>query len=148
MIKDATGNIFDVKVDALVNPVNCVGVMGAGLALQFKRMYPMMFECYVIHCREHQVHIGAMDVHCVGPTNVRPEWVINFPTKNHFKSDSVIADIELGLRDLVRVIYDKGIHSIAIPRLGCGLGGLDWKDVRPLIEHHLGSIENLTVLLF
>lgn len=147
MIQDATGNILDAKVDALVNPVNCVGVMGAGLALSFKRKYPAMFIDYEASCLDGLVHVGHMHVYflgCVAP----PQYIINFPTKDHFRNDSTEANIELGLRDLVRVIEEQSIQTIAVPRLGCGLGGLDWKDVRPLIEHHLSPIENLRVLLY
>lgn len=132
MIIFKTGDIFSEEVDAIVNPVNCVGVMGKGLALEFKKRYPYNFREYEIACKNKEIDIGK--VLCVDTTSVlRPWWVINFPTKYHWKDKSSIAGIELGLKDLIRVMKDRDIQSIAIPALGAGLGGLEWTNVKDSI---------------
>ena len=142
MIKTATGSIFHANVDALVNPVNCVGVMGAGLALAFKQNFPKMFGWYQLKCAEGEVKIGeVMFYHTDGPI------IVNFPTKHHWKDPSRIEYIETGLKDLRRAIttshtsdFHIPITSIAIPALGCGLGGLEWNEVKPLIVDSLADL--------
>jgi O-acetyl-ADP-ribose deacetylase (regulator of RNase III) len=125
------GDILEANVDALVNPVNCVGVMGKGLALQFKQKYPDMFTTYRESCDRKEIIPGTMDVHSVG---TRPRFVINFPTKRHWRDKSKFDDIANGIVGLIEVISRMEIDSIAIPPLGCGLGGLDWGHVEPLIR--------------
>ena len=132
MITSARGNLLSADVDALVNTVNTVGIMGKGLALQFKRAYPEMFKAYERACKAGDVNLGHMHVWETRSLQ-GPRFIINFPTKRHWKSQSRISDIEAGLDDLAHVIRDNGIRSIAIPPLGCGHGGLDWRDVEPRI---------------
>ncbi len=129
MITYKTGNLLDDDAEAIVNTVNTVGVMGKGLALQFKNRYPKMAEEYALRCRLGMVEVGFMDVHRLPDGG----YIINFPTKEHWRDSSDIEWIIAGLDDLAFVIEDLGITSIALPRLGSGLGGLDWDDVHPLI---------------
>lgn len=132
MIREAHGNLLAADADALVNTVNTVGVMGKGIALQFKRAYPAMFKAYERAAKKGEVRLGRMDVHPTGKLS-GPRFIINFPTKNHWRARSRLEDIRLGLVDLVRVVDALGIKSIALPPLGCGNGGLDWRVVEPLI---------------
>jgi O-acetyl-ADP-ribose deacetylase (regulator of RNase III) len=145
MIEYISGNIFNCKVDALVNAVNCVGVMGRGLALQFKKKFPDNFKSYEAACKRGEVQPGRMFVYETG--ELIPRFIINFPTKRHWRDKSKIEDIEAGLIDLSLVIREKGISSIAIPALGCGLGGLNWSDVRLLIESVLKHLEDIYILV-
>lgn len=139
-------NIFESSAEALVNPVNCVGVMGKGLALQFRQAYPENFQAYAQVCARGEVRPGRVLVYETGL--VQPRWIINFPTKRHWRDRSRLEDIEAGLVDLVRVVRELGIRSIAVPPLGCGLGGLDWGEVRPRIEAALGSLEGVEVQIY
>ena len=134
-------------VDAIVNTVNCVGVMGKGIALQFRNKWPENFRAYAVACRAKQVRPGRMFVHDSGAL-VKPNFIINFPTKDHWRGKSRIEFIRDGLVDLVAQIRRLGIRSIAIPPLGCGNGGLDWAEVRPLIESALAELPELEVRLF
>jgi O-acetyl-ADP-ribose deacetylase (regulator of RNase III) len=145
MIEYTFGNIFECEADALVNPVNCVGVMGRGLALQFKNDFPENFRAYEAACRCKAVQPGRMFVFETG--QLTPRFIINFPTKCHWRDKSRIEDIESGLVDLAKVIRNRSIRSIAIPPLGCGLGGLDWNDVRPRIERTLSCLNGVRVLV-
>jgi O-acetyl-ADP-ribose deacetylase (regulator of RNase III) len=147
MIEYTSGDILRCEADALVNTVNCVGVMGRGIALQFKNAYPDNFKVYAAACKREAVQPGRMHVFETGQLTP-PRFIINFPTKRHWRGKSRIEDIEVGLADLVKVIRDKGIRSIAIPPLGAGLGGLDWNEVRPLIEHALAGFSDVRVLVF
>lgn len=147
MIDLKTGNIFDEDVEALVNSVNCVGVMGRGIALQFKNLFPENFKAYAEACKRGEVIPGRMFVYDSGQMT-NPRYIINFPTKRHWRSKSRIEDIESGLDALVRELRDRNIRSIAIPPLGSSLGGLRWADVRPRIEAALAEMDGLTVLLF
>lgn len=147
MIKFVTGNLLDAKVDTLVNTVNTTGVMGKGLALQFKKAFPENFKAYEAASKAGAVEIGKMFVFEAGGI-VLPRHIINFPTKKHWRSASKVEYIELGLRDLVKVVRDRKIRSIAIPPLGAGLGGLAWSDVRPLIERALATLTDVEVLVF
>lgn len=147
MIKESSGNLLEVDADALVNTVNTVGVMGKGIALQFKRAFPENFRQYESVCKKKQVKLGEMLVH----ENISisgPRYVINFPTKNHWKSRSRLVDIESGLRSLRAVIIELKIRSVAVPPLGCGNGGLDWTDVYPLIKKILGDLPDVDILVF
>lgn len=146
-IEPGTGNLLSADVEALVNTVNTVGVMGKGIALQFKQAFPENFKAYERACKEGKVVPGRMfvfDRHSL----VNPRFIVNFPTKRHWKGNARLSDVEAGLSDLVRVIDELGIRSIAVPPLGCGLGGLDWDDVRPRIVAALGAIPGLRVLLY
>jgi O-acetyl-ADP-ribose deacetylase (regulator of RNase III) len=147
MISEADGNLLDASVEALVNTVNTVGVMGKGIALQFKRAYPSMFRDYALAVKHGDLAIGRMHVWHTGLLD-GPRVVINFPTKRHWRGRSNLADIEAGLDDLVRVIRREQIRSIAVPPLGCGHGGLDWADVEPLIRAKLASLEDVNVQIY
>lgn len=147
MIEYTSGDILRCEADALVNTVNCVGVMGRGIALQFKNAYPDNFKAYQAACKRDAVQPGRMHVFETGQLTP-PRFIINFPTKRHWRGKSRIEDIEAGLVDLVKVIRDKSIRSIAIPPLGAGLGGLYWNEVRPLIEHALAELADVRVLVF
>ena len=133
MVTYTQGNLLEADVDAVVNTVNTVGIMGKGIALMFKEQFPRNFEAYARACDAGEVRIGKMFV-TENKELFGPRWIINFPTKTHWRVKTKIEWVEDGLKDLVRVIREKEIQSIAIPPLGCGNGGLDWSDVRPLIE--------------
>lgn len=148
MIKPATGNLLEAPAEALVNTVNTVGIMGKGIALQFKQAFPEMFRDYERACQNDAVKLGKMDVHDLGGLVGGPRWIINFPTKGHWRSKSKLADVKSGLSDLVNVIETLGIRSIAVPPLGCGHGGLEWEDVRPLIASAFAELPEVEVLLF
>lgn len=147
MITDAAGNLLEADAEALVNTVNTVGVMGKGIALQFKRAYPAMFEDYARAARNDELMLGRMHVWSTGQMS-GPRFVINFPTKGHWRSRSRLADIEAGLDDLVTVVRQNGIRSIAVPPLGCGHGGLDWAVVEPVIRRKLDALDGVEVQLF
>ena len=147
MIELRTGDIFDEDVEALVNSVNCVGVMGRGIALQFKNLFPENFKAYAEACERQEVQPGWMFVYESGKMT-NPRYIINFPTKRHWRAKSRMEDIEAGLDALAGEIRDRNIRSIAIPPLGSSLGGLNWADVRPRIESTLGELDGLLVLLF
>ena len=138
--REASGNLLASEADALVNTVNVVGVMGKGIALQFKRAYPANFEAYEAACKQQQVRLGEMFVFDAGQL-MRPRWIINFPTKGHWRSNSRLADVASGLDDLRRVIVELGITAMAVPPLGCGNGGLNWADVLPLIHSKLDGLD-------
>lgn len=142
-----TGDILKADTQAIVNTVNCVGVMGRGLALQFKGAFPANFRLYKTACDRGEVQPGRMLVYDRGALN-SPRYIINFPTKRHWKDKSRIEDIKCGLTALEVEIESRGIESIAIPPLGCGLGGLDWAEVRPLIEEAIGSIPGIRAVVF
>jgi O-acetyl-ADP-ribose deacetylase (regulator of RNase III) len=147
MITIARGNLLMAEVDALVNTVNCVGYMGKGIALQFKQAFPANFKAYEAACAAEEVMPGRMLVHDNGGL-VNPRWIINFPTKRHYRGKSRIEDVASGLAALIDVVRDLGIRSIAVPPLGCGLGGLDWTAVRPMIEKAFAALPDVTVQLF
>lgn len=145
-VEDGEGSIFDADVDALVNPVNCVGVMGKGLALAFKRTFPTVFREYASACEAGEIVLGRVQL---VETRVKsgPKFVINFPTKNHWRGKSRLEDVRTGVADLVKQTRAKNVRSIAIPALGCGLGGLEWKTVRGVLEKAFEH-EDVRVLLF
>lgn len=147
MIEYLTGNIFDADVEAVVNTVNCVGVMGKGIALQCKELYPDNFKCYAKACKESKVVQGKMFVYET-QLLAGPRYIINFPTKRHWRNPSLLEDIESGLDDLVEVIERYKISSIAIPPLGAGLGGLAWRVVKRLIEAKLSVLPGVSILVY
>jgi len=147
MIEYKKGNILLESVEALVNTVNCVGIMGRGIALQFKKNYPSNYKAYKNACDQQQIQPGKMFVYQISQLT-DPKYIINFPTKRHWRGKSRIEDIKSGLTDLIKIINDLNISSIAIPPLGCGLGGLDWSDVRQEIEAALSSLNNVHVVIF
>lgn len=141
------GNLLDARVDALVNTVNTVGVMGKGIALMFKDRFPENFAAYAAACQAGEVQVGRMFVQA-GAELDGPRWIVNFPTKKHWRQPTQIGWIEAGLEDLKAVIRQKGIRSIALPPLGCGNGGLDWSEVRPRIEAALADLTNVDVVVY
>jgi O-acetyl-ADP-ribose deacetylase (regulator of RNase III) len=133
MFELTRGNLLEADVEAVVNTVNTEGIMGKGIALQFRKAYPENYEAYRRACKTGEVQPGRMfvfDRH----TFTLPRYIINFPTKHHWKGKSRIEYIESGLKALIEEVRQRNIHSIAIPPLGCGLGGLEWDKVRPMIE--------------
>ena len=147
MIEYKRGDILADHADALVNTVNCVGVMGRGIALQFKDAFPENFKAYAEACRRQAVQPGRMFVFATGQL-APPRFIINFPTKRHWRGKSRMEDIDAGLAALVDVIHDKGIRSIAVPPLGSGLGGLDWREVKPRIEAALAPLGDVQVIVY
>ncbi len=147
MIEYKKGDIFAEDVEALVNSVNCVGVMGRGIALQFKNMFPENFRIYEEACKRDEVRPGQMFTYELRQLT-NPRYIINFPTKRHWRGKSRIEDIESGLLDLVREIKERDIQSIAIPPLGTNLGGLAWEDVRQRIESALRNLDKVRAILF
>lgn len=147
MIEFRKGNLLTADVEALVNTVNCVGIMGRGIALQFKRIYPANFKAYEAACKRNEVQPGRMFVFETG-SMMNPKYIVNFPTKRHWRGKSRIEDIESGLVALVDEIRTRKIRSIAVPPLGAGLGGLDWSDVRPRIEEALSTLSDVDVVVF
>ncbi len=143
MIVYMKGNIFEAPAQVITNAVNCVGVMGGGIALQFKERYPDMFRDYAARCVEKTVKPGEPYLFENGSVQV-----LNFPTKNDWRVDSKLEDIETGLKYLSENYGEMGIYSLALPALGCGLGGLDWNDVKPLVEKYLGDLPDLDVLVY
>lgn len=147
MITFTSGDILRADAQAIVNTVNCVGVMGRGIALQFKKAWPENFKVYAEACKQKQVRPGKLFITETGQLT-NPQYIINFPTKRHWRGASKIEDVELGLDALVQDIQAKGIKSIAIPPLGSGLGGLEWADVRQLIEAKLSGLEDVTIFVY
>ncbi len=147
MITYKTGDIFKEEADAIVNTVNCVGVMGRGIALQFKKRFPENFKVYETACKHKEVVPGKMFIYETGSL-IGPKYVINFPTKRHWRGASRMEDIESGLRYLAGVIAQLHIKSIALPPLGCGLGGLEWDEVRARIENVLSTLSDIEIIVF
>lgn len=146
MIEFRTGDIIAANAEALVNTVNCVGIMGRGIALQFKKAFPENFRAYEVACRCGEVQPGRMYVFETEALN--PRFIINFPTKRHWRGKSRMEDIESGLKALRDAICSRGIRSIAIPPLGSGLGGLNWAEVRSRIERALGDLDTVEIAVF
>ena len=144
-IEIGRGNLLTADVEALVNTVNTVGVMGKGLALQFKRAFPDAFREYERACRAGEVEIGRMHV---VERLASPRLLVNFPTKQHWRGASKLEFVEAGLEDLVRVLREHGVSSVAVPALGCGLGGLAWSDVEPRIRSAFVALPEVRVLLY
>lgn len=147
MIKYTKGNLLEASTEALVNTVNTVGVMGKGIALQFKKEYPANFRVYAKACKDKSFKTGELLV--VKDRNINGEkLIINFPTKAHWRGKSKYEYIVSGLKDLQKVITEKQIKSIAIPPLGCGNGGLDWLKVKTLLEQFLGELKEVEILIY
>ncbi len=140
MIHYTQGNLLDTQCDALVNAVNTVGVMGKGIASQFKQRFPENYRQYADACKTGQVRTGQMFITEIDDF-LGPRWIVNFPTKQHWKNPSRQEWIRDGLQDLRLFIVAHQVRSVAIPALGAGLGGLSWPVVRELIEQTLGSLE-------
>jgi O-acetyl-ADP-ribose deacetylase (regulator of RNase III) len=144
-IERCQGDLLAAPVDALVNPVNTEGVMGKGLALQFKRAFPEVFSSYARACKAGEVAIGRMHV---VQRQASPRFIINFPTKRHWRQPSRLEFIDAGLRDLIARVRELVVGSIAVPPLGCGLGGLDWAEVRPRVEAAFDAVPDVRAFLF
>lgn len=147
MIRYTQGNILEAPADALVNTVNEVGVMGKGVALMFSEAFPENARAYVEACKHGKVRVGHMFV-TQNKELVQPRWIINFPTKKHWRAPSRLEWIQSGLDDLVWVIKEKGIRSVALPPLGSGNGGLEWAVVRGVIESALARLPDVDVLIY
>jgi len=147
VIEIVEGDLLRADVDALVNTVNTEGVMGKGIALQFRRAYPAMYDAYRAACKAGEVRIGQMMVWETGAVT-GPRYIINFPTKRHWRARSRLDDVEAGLVDLVRVAREHGLSSIAVPPLGAGNGGLPWDRVRSAIFASLADLKDVRVLLY
>jgi len=147
MIQYTQGNLLEANVEVLVNTVNTVGVMGKGIALMFKDRFPTNMKLYAAACKAKQVQTGKMFVTETGELS-GPRWIVNFPTKQHWRAKSKMEWIVDGLSDLRRFLLDNKITSVAVPPLGAGNGGLNWLEVREKIEAALGDIEGVEVLVF
>jgi O-acetyl-ADP-ribose deacetylase (regulator of RNase III) len=147
MLELVDGNLLEAQTDALVNAVNTEGVMGKGIALQFKRKFPEMFESYRRACHAGEVQPGRMHVFEVGEGS-QPRYIINFPTKRRWRSATRLEDIDAGLTALIHEVQRLKIRSIAVPALGCGNGGLDWSEVLPRIKGVLGSLQEVKVIVY
>jgi O-acetyl-ADP-ribose deacetylase (regulator of RNase III) len=147
MIIETTGDLLQADAEALVNAVNTVGTSGKGLALQFQRAFPDNDMAYRLMCSRGEVRPGRMFVHETKRGGA-PLLIINFPTKRHWRQRSRLDDIKVGLQDLASVVRERQVRSVAVPALGCGLGGLSWDDVRPLIVAALGPLPDVRVMLY
>jgi O-acetyl-ADP-ribose deacetylase (regulator of RNase III) len=147
MITYTTGNLFDAPAEALVNTVNTVGVMGKGIALMFKERFAKNMQEYAKACKEKRVVTGKMFVTETGEL-VGPRWIVNFPTKQHWRARSKMEWVTEGLKDLHQFIIDNEVRSIAIPPLGAGNGGLNWEDVKPEIETALSDLVDVDIFVY
>lgn len=147
MIEYQQGDLLNANAEALINTVNCVGIMGRGVALQFRKAFPANYQAYKAVCDRKELQPGKMLVYDLNRFE-NPRYVINFPTKRHWKGKSRIADIQAGLAALVEEIKQRQIQSIALPPLGCGLGGLNWNEVKPLIEKAFEQLPGVRVLVY
>jgi O-acetyl-ADP-ribose deacetylase (regulator of RNase III) len=134
--------VFQVPVQTIVNTVNCEGFMGKGLALEVKRRFPTVFEKYQMLCKKGQMKIGKLQL-----VKGRGQWVLNFPTKNHWRGKSRMSFVEAGLRNFKLTYRQRGITSIAFPPLGCGSGGLQWDEVRPLMNDYLEKLSGIDIYI-
>lgn len=141
------GNILESNAEVIVNPVNIVGVMGKGLALQFKQKFPHNYKIYKEACKNKTIDIGK-SLLVDESTLEQKKFILNFPTKKHWSNPSKIEYIEEGLKDLVKIIQNNNFESMAIPALGCGLGGLEWENVKLLLEKYLGNLEGIEIVIF
>ncbi|WP_298718474.1 macro domain-containing protein [uncultured Oceanisphaera sp.] len=147
MISYTTGNLLDANVEALVNTVNTVGVMGKGIALMFRERFPANMAAYAKACKAGEVKTGRMFVTETGEL-MGPQWIVNFPTKQHWRAKSQMQWVIDGLADLRRFIKTHQVRSIAIPPLGAGNGGLKWADVKPHIEQTLGDLDGVEIVIY
>ena len=148
MIKFTEGNLLEAHVEALVNTVNTVGVMGKGIALMFKEAFPENFRAYAVACKRKEIAVGKVFVTERKDLVGGPKWIVNFPTKIHWRNPSKIQWIDAGLKDLERFIIQNHVRSIALPPLGSGNGGLEWSDVRPIIERVLGALDGVDIIVY
>lgn len=139
MITYCQGNLLDADVDALVNAVNTVGVMGKGIALAFKQRFPANYQAYAAACQRGEVQTGRMFITDTQAL-LGPRWIVNFPTKQHWRDPSGVEWVRSGLQDLRRFLLDEDVQSVALPALGAGLGGLSWQTVRAEIEAALADL--------
>lgn len=147
MITFKTGNILESHTEALVNTVNTVGVMGKGIALAFKKTFPIAMEQYLQAIKEGSIKIGSVQV--VKTNSILPKYIINFPTKQHWRYPSKVEYIDKGLIDLVSKISEYKIQSISVPPLGCGNGKLEWSIIKPLMINHFESIsKHVNIIIF
>lgn len=137
MIRIYAGDLFKSKMQTLVNAINCAGIMGKGVALEFKQRFPAMYEDYVARCNKQQVHLGEPYLY----RSASLPWILNFPTKDHWRSASHLPDIVAGLEYLERHYHEWGITSLAVPALGCGKGRLEWRIVGPILYRHLSRFD-------
>ncbi len=147
MIDFVRGDLFEADVEAIVNAVNCVGVMGKGIALEFKKRFPDNFKAYKTACDARELQLGRVLIHDQGPTT-KPRYIVNFPTKNHWRDASRLEDVRSGLDSLAAEIQRWQIASIAIPALGCGLGGLAWPEVCRELETRLSACRSCKIMIF
>ena len=147
MIRYTHGNLLDSQDEALVNPVNTVGVMGKGLALAFRQHFDLNHRLYVAACQAGELQVGKMFVTETGQA-FGPRWVVNFPTKQHWRQPSQLRWVSDGLIDLRRFIAQHQVRSISIPALGAGLGGLAWPDVRAAIESALAELDDVQIAVY
>jgi len=147
MIRYTTGNIMDSSAEALVNTVNTVGVMGKGVALQFKQAFPHNFELYKNACITGQLTTGKIFAVKDSELLMGERLIINFPTKQHWKMPSKYEYVDSGLTALVAYLKDHPLKSLAMPALGCGNGGLEWNKVRPMIEQYLSAL-NMSIWVY
>lgn len=143
MINLIKGNIFLSNDEALINPVNIIGVMGKGLALQFKEKYPLNFKLYQNACKKHKVQIGKMFT-----TRENNKIIINFPTKKHWRNPSKIKYINSGLDSLILILQQYNIKSVSIPPIGCGYGRLNWIDIKQLLINKLSILDNVIINIY
>ena len=147
MIQAAKGNLLAADVEALVNAVNCVGVMGRGIALQFREAFPANYAAYKAACDRGEVRPGKVFVFD-SRRETHPRFIINFPTKRHWRDRSRLEDIQAAMVSLVEEVRQRRISSLAIPPLGCGLGGLDWEDVQPIIEGAFSKLQGVVAMIY
>lgn len=147
MMRFTQGNLLEAPVEAVVNTVNTVGVMGKGIAMMFKERFPENYKAYEAACKAEAVRVGEMFV-TAGVELDGPRWIINFPTKKHWIHPTKLEWVRDGLVALKTVIREKKIKSIALPPLGCGNGGLDWTVVRPLIDSALQELQDVEVIVY
>lgn len=143
MLKFTSGNLFHSKAEALVNAVNTVGVMGKGLALQFKEKFPQNYQAYREACKNEELVVGK-----IFTFEENGQWIINFPTKKHWRGKSKYGYIEEGLKSLVTFLEESPIKSIALPPLGCGYGDLTWEKVKEMFENYLTHLENIEIFIY
>ena len=144
MIREMTGSIFDSGADVLVNPVNCVGVAGAGLAKAFRERFPENFAACKLACDRRELRPGGILLHDMG----QGRWIANVATKDHWRNPSQLEWIDSGLKLVRSACLNLNIRSIAIPAIGCGLGGLPWADVRAMIDSHMGDLDGIDVMVY
>lgn len=144
MILYKKGSLFEGNEQTIVNTVNCVGVMGKGIALEYKKLYPDMFKKYKSFCDKKMIDIGVLYLY-----EASDRWILNFPTKYHWRNKSKLSYLEDGLIKFVETYKDKGITSIAFPQLGCQNGGLDWEtQVKPLMESYLSNLDDIEIVIY